>query len=68
VSGHDRQAGVPEFAVDHMQVGAADGAGTHAQEHLPGPWRGNLTLLEPQRFADAREGHALGPHGNLVRG
>jgi hypothetical protein len=33
---HDRQPALRQFAVDHVQVGAAHGASQHAQAHLAG--------------------------------
>jgi hypothetical protein len=49
VAGHERQLGPLELAVDDMEVGAADAAGGHLEQHLAGPRTGRLDLGRPKR-------------------
>ncbi len=60
---HDRQFGIGQFAIDDMQVGAADAAGFDANENLPRSWLGIGTLLHDKRLAGSPEDH--GAHGGL---
>jgi hypothetical protein len=36
MSRNDRQLRIREFAVDHVEIGAAYAAGLHLDEHFPG--------------------------------
>ena len=48
VAGHERQLRVGQLAVDDVQVGAADAAGAHLEEHLARrPARGSGSSLVP---------------------
>ena len=49
--------GCVELAVDDVQVGAADAAGAHAEQHLAGPRLGPPELRRPQRRPGSLEHH-----------
>ena len=51
VAQDERQRRVGELAVQHVQVGAAHGAGAHADEHLSGSGRGRRDLGRSKRPA-----------------
>ena len=60
VAGHDRVAADRQFAVDEVEVGAADAAGKHADEELRRPRLGNLAFLEAELLARPPDHHR--PH------
>jgi hypothetical protein len=57
---------VRQIAVDHMQIGAADGTGRDAQQDMTGPQGRNLSLDALERQARAIERHGRHPCGNLA--
>ena len=52
-----RQLGLAEFAVDHMQVGAADRAGRHARQDLAWPRRALGQRARDERLAGLLKDH-----------
>ncbi len=64
VTGHDRRPHVGQFAVDEMQVGAADAARLDADQEFRRARLGIGALLHDQRRADPPENHR--PHGALL--
>lgn len=61
---HDRQPQVRQFAVDHVQVGAADAAGFHAQAHFAVAGFGVVVLAQYQGSMDGFERHRA--HGRSL--
>jgi hypothetical protein len=59
VAGDDRQARLGQVAIDDMQVGAADAAGSDLHKHLSGPGSrvGNGPVLQDQ--AGSVENHCF---------
>ena len=64
VAGHHRIAADRQFPVDKMEVGAADPAGQHADEHLCRSRLRNLTFLEAELLARPPDHHR--PHGAIL--
>ena len=61
VARHDRQGGLGELAVDHVQIGPADAAGADPDQDLPGTRLRHGQIGEPERRAGPIEQHRL--HG-----
>ena len=61
VPGDDRQLRVGQFAVDDVQVGAADAAGLDPHADLASARLGRRPLLDRQPFAGPTQNH--GAHG-----
>ena len=61
VARHQGQLGLGEFAVDHVQIGAADPAGGNPDEQLAGAGLGPRQLRGTQLARRALQHH--GPHG-----
>ena len=53
----ERQLRVRELTVDHVEIGSADAAGPHAQQHLPGSGPGNRCRGPAQVPARSVEQH-----------
>jgi hypothetical protein len=51
---HDRESGRVD-ALRDVEVGVADAARGHPNEHLAGPWRVELDLLDDERRAELVE-------------
>jgi hypothetical protein len=64
VAGYDRNPGLYQIAIDHVQIGAADSAGQDSDSNLPGPRTGSRHLLESQLPVPSKD---HGPHGAIVR-
>ena len=60
VAGDQRQLGLVQVAVDHMQVGPADRAGRTLTSTWPAPGTGSGNIGQSQRLARRIEEH--GPH------
>ena len=57
VSRNQRQRGLREFPVHHVQVGAADAAGAHPEQYLAGCRPGHWQLLQAQGFTGRGQYH-----------
>jgi hypothetical protein len=60
--GHERQPGVRQLTVDHVQIGAAHGAGAHAEQHLARPRPRSGPILQHKRAL--RGSQDEGAHGS----
>jgi hypothetical protein len=65
MAGNNGGAARRQIAVDDMQVGAANGAGSDLQQKLPWPRLWNLPILQLQRVAGRFQNHRS--HGIVLR-
>ena len=68
VARHHWPARHEQITVLQVQVGAADGAGAHAQAHLAGAGLGQRAALGLQRLARAAQHHGQGGFGVALHG
>jgi len=59
MAGNNRIGDFRQFAVDDMQIGAANAAGTDPDAHISGPRRRILPQLKPERRAGRRQDHGV---------